>query len=159
MKRFYAVSEGFKKFELLAENRTHLAELSYLKWYSFDVQIQSPQGKSEIKMEGNWNSTLVQYGYTKNKIREYKMGWKGMVLTEESGEQYLFKSKMSWNFNYVLVDKMEKELVNITAEFSWKSFKTKYIFEIADDFEADPELLLGLVHCINYQAATTAGSS
>lgn len=158
MKNYSAVSTNLRQFELLDEHQKKIGEITYPKWYSYDVELTTDRGSSWIKIEGTWSWNMFQYDTPGNKIREFKMGWKGFKIIENSGIEYVLEMSSFWKYEFVLKNRADSELIKLKPKFSWKSMYPEYIIEVADHFEADEEFLLGLVHCINYQhSVATSG--
>lgn len=158
MKKFSALSKNLRKFELFDENQIKIAEMNYLKWYSYDAEISTTKGTSSIKIEGTWSWNVFQYDVLGNKIREFKMGWKDFKIIENSGIEYVLELSSFWKYQFVLKNRAETGLVKLKPIFSWKSFDSIYEIEVADHFEVDSEFLFGLIHCINYQNSIAAAT-
>lgn len=158
MKNFSVISKNLRKFELFDDQQQKIAEMNYPRWYSYDTEISGKRGNSNIKIVGTWTWKVFQFDVSGNKIREFKMGWKGFKIIENSGVEYVLELSSFWKYEFVLKNRAESELIKLKPKFSWKSFNSEYEIEVADYFEANEEFLLGLIHCINYQNSMTAAA-
>ena len=159
MKNYSAKSEGFKKFELFDAENLLIGSLRYEKWYSYNVELNSSEGISHIKLEGFWGSKMVQTNESGEIIRKFKLTWTGIAFEDISGRKYFLKMKSSWKFQYLLVDEQENELLAATQDFKWKLYHADISYEVADHFNCSANLLLAVTHCINYLTTLTVSST
>ena len=159
MKKLLATSNGFKEFELFNENHQLLGRIIYPKWYYYDVEIKTMNSASEMKLEGFWNSKMLHYSPSGNVLREIEYTWNGFVIRENSGNIYFLSGRGFWDYHFDLKNELNEELMLIKPIFSWKIFKSEYEIEIADHFNADAELILAILHAVNYRMMLTLSSA
>lgn len=150
MKSLKTISKGYREFELIDQNNTFLGKIVYPKWYSYNAEIHTQNGISEIKMEGFWQNKVVQFDVNKNAVRHFKNTWRGFAIEEENGKKYFLSTEGFLNFHFVLKDENENDLMTIRSNFKWKELKSEYLIEIEDSFQPDSEFLLAIIHCTNY---------
>jgi len=125
MESIQAVCVDKKTFRL-TENEALLGTLTYLKWHSYDADIEISGEKYTLRSKGLFSS---QISITKNEteVGSLNLHWDGTVsFVLENNETYKLKIKGNF-FNKYVVENEKNEIVStIHPKFSWKHFIYNY---------------------------------
>ncbi len=156
MSEYSVKSEGSKHFSLSKAGK-EIGRLSYEKWFSFKAEMILEQTKTyQIETKGFWRTTieLKQNGKV---LLNFKMNRNGNIIIktwfDETERDFIFKQKGLLKNSYVLLDKEERELLDIQPDFKFRKFSYDYNISAAegfDNFWFNEILLLITIHCANY---------
>ncbi len=158
MKTLTAYSKGFTEFVLENENHEHLGKLKYEKWFSFDAHITTAKSDSTIKMEGFWNSRMVQYNQNNQELLYVKQNWTGFAFKRNNEILFFLEWRGFLGSKMVLLDQNKSEVLTVETRFDWKKFNSDYQIQYEEHQNFDPDFLLLIIHCVNYQVMITAGT-
>ncbi|MCW5915930.1 MAG: hypothetical protein KIS82_01145 [Ferruginibacter sp.] len=140
----------------LTFNNVNVGELIYKKWYSFDANIFTTEGKKyQLEPKGFWDST-IELKEGDETLLEFKMSWKGIVIKTHFGNEekyFLLKIKGLFSNKFILLDTNNEELMVAETEFKWSKFNFDYNIETTQNFDNLDQkeiFLLTILHCINY---------
>lgn len=140
-----------KKTFRLTENDELLGTLSYLKWHSYDADIEISAEKYTLRSKGLFSSQIV---ITKNEteIGFLKLHFDGTVsFVIENNDHYKLKIK-GWFFNNYVVENQQNEvLFTIHPKFSWKHFV--YNYDLIPVNEINPLVALLGIYAAGYYIA------
>ena len=78
MAEYIAHSANFLNFTLHRNDKL-IGELKYVKWYSFNAEIQLRQGRIyQLEAKGIWHSKIELKDYSTT-LLEFSMGWHGIL--------------------------------------------------------------------------------
>lgn len=140
-----------KKTFRLTENGELLGTLSYLKWHSYDADIEISGEQYTLRSKSLFSSQII---ITKNEteIGFLKMHYDGTVSFAIENDSH-FKLKIKgWFFNkYVIEDAQNVSVLMIDPKFSWKDFV--YNFDLIPANETNPLVALLGIYSAGYYIA------
>ena len=124
MESIQAVCVDKKTFRL-TEKEALLGTLTYLKWHSYDADIEISGEKFALRSKGLFSSQIIITN--KAEMGFLKLHWDGTVsFALENNETYKLKIK-GFFFNKYVVENAQKEMIfEIFPKFSWKHFIYNY---------------------------------
>jgi len=150
MESIHAVCVDKKTFRL-TENEALLGTLTYLKWHSYDADIEISGEKYTLRSKGLFSS---QISITKNEteVGSLNLHWGGTVsFVLENNETYKLKIKGNF-FNKYVVENQKNEIVfTIHPTFNWKHFVYNYVLIRVS--EIDPLVALLGIYAAGYYIA------
>ena len=147
-----------RKTMQLIENEQVLATLIYENSFMFKAKITIVNSDSyEVKQVGFWGTSII---VTKDdiEIASLKMNWSSQIIfTYQDGQEYILKTKGTFNSIYILENKEQEKLIQLHPKFSWSKFD--YSYEIFYDKKSKDLLLIMLgIYAANYSIAVMSGA-
>ena len=149
MQTITIASEKDRRYTASADGKP-FATVHYPKWYSQDAEIELGGNSYFIKGKGFWktSSEVLLDGRV---LYEIKNTWRGTIISraKELHHFYKLKPKAWFKSGYILETYKGGEVMEIKAEYSWKSFYTGYTITLNDKISGEDGLLLALLalHC------------
>jgi len=125
-------NHGNRHFEIFDERGTSLGTLDYKAWWPNKAQITTISDlQYDIAPTGFWQ-TQIAIVKSDMMIAEIKPTWgMGLSLTfANQAHSYVFKKKVFWNNDYVLLDESGNEVARVYAEFQWRTWNFHYEIDV-----------------------------
>ena len=156
MDNYQVKSVDTKHFELM-QSDIEKGRLEYDSWFSFKAEIiLADHTRYVVQPKGFWGTT-IEIKDQEEVLLDFKMNWKGQILirTIFDGDEnfYIFRQQGLLKNTFLLLDKEEKELLNIEPDFKWSRLNFDYQILAADAFGQlmrKELMLLTAIHCANY---------
>lgn len=145
-------------------NGVEIGRQYYTKWHSNKAEITVGETHYTLEPKGFWQTTFqVMQGSTP--VLKINYNWSGyahIVPVKEPHHFYNIKPRGFFKHGFLLANYKGEAVLEISATFSFKTFKTTYTIQCQDNFGNTPLeqlLIIIAIHCYRQAQRNSAAAA